>query len=169
MKKNTKRICRTAIIAALYACLSLLAFPVASGAIQIRIGECLTLLPLFFIESSIGLFVGCMAVNLITGTAILDVVFGSLITFFAALLTHIVCRKIKKTSLKIFVGGLFPCLLNAFLLPLVWKLCYGHISYGYIISVLLVLAGQVVSIYLLGTGLTLSIKRLRKKGVEFFR
>ena len=169
MKKSTKILCRIAIISALYAVLSLVAFPIASGQIQVRLGEGLTLLPLFFMESSVGLFIGCFIVNLITGTAILDTVFGSLITLISAILTHYICKKIKKVWLKIFIGGLFPVLLNAFLLPLIWKLCYGVISYGYIISALFVLAGQVISVYGIGTGVTLSIKKLRQKNLEFFK
>ncbi len=169
MKKNVKTLCRIAIVSALYAVLSLVAFPIASGQIQIRLGEGLTLLPLFFVESSVGLFVGCLIVNLITGTAILDTVFGSLITLISAVLTYFICKKTNKTPIKILVGGLFPVLLNALLLPLIWKFCYGIISYGYIISVLFVLAGQVISVYGIGTGVTLSIKRLRDKNVDFFK
>ena len=80
---NTRSITRAAIIAALYILLSLAVQPIASGLVQCRISEALTILPVFTGAAVPGLFIGCLLFNLISGAVAYDVVFGSL----AALLT----------------------------------------------------------------------------------
>ncbi len=165
---TTKKLARAGIIAGLYIMLSLVTFPVASGAIQFRVAEALTLLAIFFPEAVLALTVGCALSNLITGCMILDIIFGSLVTFTAGILTLLTAKVIKKTALKIFVGGLFPVLLNAFLLPVIWYFCYGQLEYLYIIQVLLLLAGQSVSVYALGIPMTIFIQKLKKSKPELF-
>ena len=163
MSKNkdlTKKITRAGVIAALYAATSFVTAPIASGAIQIRLSEALTLFALIFPESIPALFVGCFISNLVTGCAPFDVVLGSLITLAAAGLTYFAGKKIKKTNLKIFVGGLFPVLLNAFLLPLIWLLCYGTGEYIYILQVSFLLIGQSLSVYAIGAPLYLAVRKI---------
>jgi uncharacterized membrane protein len=158
---DTKRIARAGLIAGLYALLSLIIFPVASGAVQFRISEGLTMLALVFPEAVPALFIGCMISNIITGCGVLDVVLGSLITLAAAGLTYLVGKQLKKTYLKVFVGGLFPVLLNAFLLPLIWLLCYGTGEYIYILQVLFLLVGQSLSVYAIGAPLYLAVRKIK--------
>ena len=69
-----------ALIAALYTALTYLInyFGLANGAIQVRISEALTILPVFTPAAIPGLFIGCLLSNLLTGAAIWDIVFGSL-------------------------------------------------------------------------------------------
>ena len=167
MKSSTKILARAGLIACLYVVLSLLVFPLASGAVQLRVSEILTLLPLLYLEAVPALFVGCFLSNLITGCAIFDVVLGSLITLVAGALTYLTAMLIKNKWLKIAVGGAFPVLLNAFLLPLVWLLCYGTGEYVYIVQALIVLAGQSLAVYLLGTPSFIAIERLKNNGVNF--
>ena len=167
--EKAKKITRAGIIASLYTVTTLLTMPVASGAVQIRIGEALTLLPLLYVESIPALFVGCILSNLISGCAFFDIVFGSLITLFASVLTFLTGKIIKNTPLKIIVGGLFPVLLNAFLLPLIWVYCYGALEYIYGIQALLLIAGQGVSVYLIGSPLVVQIKKYKNKNVGFLQ
>ena len=163
---STKKITRAGLTACLYVVLSLITFPLASGAIQFRLSEALTLLPLFYIETVPALFVGCILINLITGCAILDVVLGSLITLLAGAMTYLTGRLIKGTAWKILIGGIFPVLLNALLLPLIW-LIYGTGQYVYILQCLFLFISQTVIIYGVGTPFVLVIKRQRKKQVDF--
>ena len=111
---SVKRVARAGVIAAIYALTSLVTFPVASGAIQFRVSEAFTLLPLIFPEATVGLFIGCIISNLLTGCAALDVVFGSLVTLIAAILTYFTGRLIANKTAKSVVGGLFPVLLTTF-------------------------------------------------------
>ena len=53
-------IVRAAVIAALYAALTLALYPISFGAVQFRVSEALTLLPVLMPEAIPGLFVGCL-------------------------------------------------------------------------------------------------------------
>ena len=163
-KLNSKMLARLGIIAGLYVALSVLVLPLASGAIQIRFGEAMTLLPLFFPEACISLFVGCIIVNVISGCALLEVIIGAVITLMAGVLTAIIGKVIKKKVLKIIVGGIFPIVLNALLLPLVWYICYGVLEYVYYIQVLLIFLGQAIAVYGIGSIAFISLEKIEKKG-----
>jgi len=165
---TTRALARAGVIAALYVVLSLAVLPVASGAIQFRPSEALCILPLFFPEAVPALFVGCMLSNVITGCAIWDIIFGSVITLTAAILTFFCGKLFKNAALKITVGGIFPVLLNAFLLPVIWYFCYGELEYIYILQVAFLTVSQSVCIYALGTPLYFAVDRLRKKGIDAF-
>ena len=80
--KKVLLIVQAALIAAIYVVLTyfISAFNLASGAIQVRISEALTILPVFTPAAIPGLFIGCLLSNLLTGCMPLDVVFGSLAT-----------------------------------------------------------------------------------------
>ena len=86
-RKMAAALTRSAMLAALYAALTLLSslLGLSYGPLQLRLAEALCLLPFFYPEASIGLFVGCLAANLLSPYGILDLVFGSLATLVAAL------------------------------------------------------------------------------------
>ena len=88
--KKVLRITQAAMIAAIYVVLTVFisAFNLASGAIQVRISEALTILPVFTPEAIPGLFLGCLISNLVTGCMPLDVVFGSLATSASSKTMH---------------------------------------------------------------------------------
>lgn len=163
MSKKTKLIARAGIVGALYIVLSMTAFPVASGFIQFRVGEALTILPLLFPETAIGLMLGCALTGVITGCPIIDIAFGSLVTLVAGLLTALVGKKLKKTGLKFILGGLFPVLMNALLLPLIWYWCYGKLELVYLMQVLSLLISQSIAIYGVGSAVYFPIKKMQEK------
>lgn len=168
MFKNTVSIARAGIIAGLYVVLSLVTFSISSGAVQLRASELLTILPIFYIEAIPALFIGCILSNFITGCAFLDVILGSIVTLVASILTYLIGKAFKNSALRIIFGGFFPVVLNAFLLPLIWIICYGVLEYVYYIQVLLLLAGQSLAVYLLGTPTYFAVKKLKSKHVRFF-
>lgn len=162
-KFTTKKAARAGIVAGLYVLLSLSFFTISSGPVQMRVSEGLTLLPLLFPETIPAVFIGCMLSNLITGCAPLDIIFGSLITLTAAILTYFTGKAIKKHAVKIAVGGIFPIILNAFFLPLIWYFCYGELEYLYIIQVLILLAGQSAAVYVFGSVFYFALLRIKEK------
>lgn len=81
------RIALSAMVAALYAGLSLALAPFSFGVVQFRVAEALTLLPFFLPEAVPGLFVGCLLANLIGGLGIIDIILGSAATLAAAWLS----------------------------------------------------------------------------------
>lgn len=111
---------QAALIAAIYVVLTyfISAFNLASGAIQVRISEALTILPYFTAAAIPGLGIGCLLANLLTGAAIYDVVFGSLATLLGAVGTYLL-RKHK------FLCTLAPVISNMVIIPLVLRYGYG--------------------------------------------
>ncbi|NLM86645.1 MAG: QueT transporter family protein [Clostridiales bacterium] len=128
------------IIAALYVALTLLFAPISFSQIQFRISETLTLLPVLSASSVPGLFIGCLVANLITGQPWQDVVFGSLASLLAAVLT----RRFRD---RLWLAALMPVAVNALIIGLMLWLTYGLHPY---ISILTVGAGQALVCYLLG-------------------
>lgn len=107
-RKALRRLVRGALIAAIYAVLCAALAPISYGEVQFRISEALTILPLLMPEAVPGLFVGCLIANLIGGAGILDIVFGSLATLIAGLLTYAM-RKCRPGWRCCGGGGQRPC------------------------------------------------------------
>lgn len=115
MKRNqTRMIALGGMTAALYVALTYAAnaFGLASGAIQVRLSECLTILPCLTAAAIPGLTVGCVLANLLTGCAAWDVVFGSLATLLGALGT----RALKNRPGLAWIP---PAVSNMLIVPLV--------------------------------------------------
>ena len=126
MNRKSLIIARAGVVAALYASLTL-AFAFSSFAtatLQVRISEALTLLPLFFPETAIGLYIGCMLGN-IAGGSIVDVFVGSLATLFAAGVGNLV-RKMKPAPVKIAIAGIAVVVFNALIVPLTFTVFVGE-------------------------------------------
>ena len=121
MNKKTKMITHGALIAALYAALTMLAnaFGLASGAIQVRLSEILTVLPAFTASAIPGLTVGCLLANLITGCALWDVIFGAVATLLGAVFTRVIGKK------NPFLAVIPPIVSNTVIIPLVLQKVYG--------------------------------------------
>ena len=71
MKIDLRFLLRAAVIAALYAAVTLLLAPISYGPLQLRVAEALTLLPILTPAAVPGLFVGCLAANLLGGATAL--------------------------------------------------------------------------------------------------
>lgn len=170
MKKvfTTKRLCRAGIIAALYVALTYAFMTFAFGPLQIRPAEALCILPLFFPEAVPALFVGCLLSNIVSQYSVFDVVLGSLTTLFAAFGTRLVGVWFKNTFLRIFLGGLFPVLCNAIVIPVIIVLIFGEtgnyasVTIAYFMNFWIFLFTQSVWVYGLGTPLYFAVKRLYK-------
>lgn len=91
MNKNSKRlryIAETAVVAAVYIVLFVAFAPISSLPIQFRLSEALVLLPALMPSAIPGLFIGCMLANAIASMGWMDIVFGSVATLLAAILTR---------------------------------------------------------------------------------
>lgn len=153
--KKAYFITQAAVIAALYVVLTLFinAFDLASGAIQVRISEALTILPYFTPAAVPGLFIGCLLSNFMTGAAIWDIIFGSLATLIGAIGTYLL-RKWK------WCAPLSPILSNTIIIPFVLTYAYG-IPGGIPFFMLTVGAGEVLSCGVLGMILLFALQRYR--------
>ena len=144
MNTKTKKLSRGAMIAAIYVVLTLIAnaLGLANGAIQVRLSEALTVLPIFFPEAIAGLGVGCFISNLITGCALPDIVFGT----FATLLGAVGTRIFKKSRP---LAMLCPVVSNSIIVPFVLKFAYGLGDVWYYLA-FTVCIGEVISCVVLG-------------------
>ena len=142
--KRVTFITQAAMIAAIYVVLTMFvsALNLASGAIQIRISEALTVLPAFTPAAIPGLFVGCLISNLMSGCLPLDVVFGSLATFLGACGSFLL-RKWK------WAVPVPPILSNVLIVPLILTYVY-HIPGGIPYFMITVGIGQIISCGVLG-------------------
>ena len=119
-RNKTLQIANGGMIAALYVVLTYVAnlLGLASGAIQVRLSEALTILPVFTASAIPGLTVGCVLANLLTGCAAWDVVFGSVATLLGAIGT----RMLKD---KPALAWIPPVVSNAVVVPIILMKVYG--------------------------------------------
>ncbi len=158
MNNKTRFLVQGAAISALYVVLTFVsnAFGLSSGVIQLRLSEALCILPIFTPSAVWGLFLGCIIANTLTGSILLDIVFGSLATLIGAIFTRIL-RKNKILSL------LPPIISNTLIIPFVLKMAYGF-GGSVLYFMLTVGLGEILSSGVLGY---LLIKAMEKQKVFF--
>ena len=142
--QNSQYITQAAVIAALYTVLTMLAagFDLASGAIQVRFSEALTILPFFTPAAIPGLTIGCFISNVVTGCALPDIIFGTLATLLGA----IGSRTLRGNR---WLCAVPPIVSNALIIPFVLSYAY-HIPGGIPYFMLTVGAGEIISCMVLG-------------------
>ena len=151
---SVKDLTSAGLIAALYVLLTFLAnlFGLASGVIQFRLSEMLTILPVFTGAAVPGLAIGCLLANILTGCALWDIVFGTFATLLGALGTYFVGRKIPA------LGPVFPIAANAIIVPFVLQRVYG-VTDGYWFLFATVGIGEVVCCGVMGWILYQALKK----------
>ena len=143
--KKVLFVAQAALIAAIYVVLTYFvsAFHLASGAIQVRISEALTILPYFTPAAIPGLTIGCLLSNLLTGCLPMDILFGSLATLLGAVGSYLL-RKHK------WLVPLPPVIANTVIVPFVLAYVYG--AEGSIPFFMVTVGiGEVISCYILGS------------------
>lgn len=155
---NIKYMSRSAMIAALYAALTLALAPISFSAMQFRVSEAFTVLPLFMPEAIPGLAIGCLVANLISGATVMDVVFGSIATLLAAIATRHLLRR------PLFALAM-PAVFNALIIGPVVYFSYmmgdGAFSAAALgLTCISVGAGELGVVYTLGLGLARIMRRL---------
>lgn len=157
MKKNNFDIATMAygaVIAALYVVLTMPFASFASGPIQFRLAEALTILPYFTPAAIPGLTIGCFLANLLSGAAALDLVFGTMATLIGSLISYSLRRQKWPACLP-------PILSNAIIIPWVLRFAYGAPD---AIPYLMVSIGlsECISVGILGNILLLALMPFRR-------
>ena len=142
--KNSKVtfITHAAAVAAIYVVLTLVFAPISYGEVQVRIAEALTILPFFTPAAIPGLFIGCLIANVIGGSIVLDVIFGSIATLLGAAGTWML-RKNR------WLAPLPPIISNTVIVPLVLRFGYGVLLPIPLLMVFIAI-GEIISCYILG-------------------
>ena len=160
MKKsiNTKKtilyITQSAAISALYVILTFVFAPISFGAMQIRIAEALTILPLFTPAAVPGLFVGCLIANAVGGAVIWDIIFGSAATLIGAWIGYIL-------RFNRWLVPLPAVAANSVIVPLVLKYAYG-MELPLYLMVIYVALGEIIGCYVLGEILASALLKHKK-------
>ncbi|WAM30491.1 QueT transporter family protein [Caldicellulosiruptor naganoensis] len=171
MKKlNLQVIARSGLIAALYFVLTSFLPAISYGPIQVRISEALTLLPaLMPVSATVGLFIGCFLANLygmmINITGIYDVIFGSLATLVAAIITTKIRKKILLPLPTIIVNAV---VVSSYIwyyfidsLKIEW-LKHLNPVLRYLFTMLSIGTGEAIATYVLGLPLFVAIEKQLK-------
>ncbi len=142
-KKSLRSLAAGGVIAAAYAALSLVLAPLTFGAVQCRVSEALTLLPVASPASIWGVSLGCLITNAVgAGTGAnflgaLDILFGTAATVAAALATRALGR-FRFKGLPV-LSALPPILINAAVIGAEW--CWA--ATGSLSGAFWVFAGQI--------------------------
>jgi uncharacterized membrane protein len=150
---DTRKLAFAGMIAALYAVVTLLLRPISYGEMQVRVSEALTLLPILTPAAVPGLFVGCLIANVLGSATIWDMVFGSLATLIAALIT----RRLRR---KPALAALAPVVMNGLVVGLV---LHFTLNLPLLATMMWVALGEAVACYALGLPLLWALKKLPEK------
>lgn len=154
--ERSSYIAQAAMIAAIYVILTAITqiFGLASGIIQVRVSEMLTVLPALFPAAVPGLAVGCLLANLLTGCAPWDVLFGTIATTLGALGSYALRRFPRLAALP-------PIIANTLIIPFILILVY-QAPYALPFLFVTVGVGEIISAGLLGSFLMhILLKRSR--------
>lgn len=162
MRMNTKRLVLSAAVAAVYTVMSYFGniFGLTYGPVQCRFAEALCVLPFFFPETVWGLFIGCILTNLMSAYGPIDIIFGSLATLAAGLIT----ARVKKWWLAplpaVIANGLVVGAVIAWMEAGATSAFWTAFAY----NGLTVAAGEAIACYVLGTIVLRAVPK-----IKFFR
>lgn len=163
---NGRAVATCAMIAALYTAISLALAMASYGVTQIRVAECLTLLPVLSPLGIYGVTVGCLLTNIL-GVALglnmpVDILFGTLATAIAAVLSWNMRRlRIRRLAIP---SAIPPILVNGLVIGLELTWLSGSFQWDvFWTCAVSVTVGQIIPCLVLGV---LLIWVLEKKGLD---
>ena len=155
MSKSTKKLVTTALVAAIYAVLTLVLGAISYGPIQFRIAELMVLLPFIKKDYTWGLTIGCFLANIIGPYGVPDIVFGTIATFLSVYAVYLTSKIMKGKKYALLVASIWPTLINAIVIGFMLNIFFGL---PLVLSMLQVGFGQFVVITILGVPLYKSLK-----------
>ena len=163
---NGRAIAVSAMIAAVYTAVSLALSLFSFGVVQIRVAECLTLLPVLSPLGIYGVTIGCLLTNIV-GVAMgltmpVDILFGTLATAIAAVLSYLLRNvRIKRLAIP---AALPPILINGLIIGLELTWLSGSFQWDvFWTCAVSVMLGQIIPCLVLGV---LLVWVLENKGLD---
>ena len=163
---NGRAIAVSAMIAAVYTAVSLALSLFSFGVVQIRVAECLTLLPVLSPLGIYGVTIGCLLTNIV-GVAMgltmpVDILFGTLATAIAAVLSYLLRNvRIKRLAIP---AALPTILINGLIIGLELTWLSGSFQWDvFWTCAVSVTLGQIIPCLVLGV---LLVWVLEKKGLD---
>ncbi len=144
--KSVDFIVRTAIVAALYAVLTMALAPISYGMIQFRLSEVMTLLAFINPVYIVGLTLGTLIANFASQLGMADMVFGTLATFISVFL-------MSKTK-RMWMASLWPSIVNGVIIgTMIYVLGFVPQGFGLPAAIGFVFFGEFVVVTLIGVPL----------------
>lgn len=148
MRDNiTKKLVKTAVIAAIYTVLTVILAPISYGPVQFRISEILVLLAVIDPFYIVGLTVGCLIANIFGGYGLMDIVFGTVATFLSVTGVYLTGKYIRNKKLSLVLASLWPTIFNGLIIG--WMLNIVA-DLPMVLSMIQVGAGEFVVVTLVG-------------------
>ena len=116
-KTNTRIVSMNAMIACIYAVMTMMIAPIAYGGIQMRISEMLIFLVFYNRKYMPGLVIGCFIANMASPMGMWDMTFGTIATLIALLLIS--------NQKNLFMAAFFGALVNGMIIGLELHLALG--------------------------------------------
>lgn len=152
---NAKDLTRLAVVAALYAALTIALSGLSFGPVQFRIAELLTLLCFYRRDYSAALILGCFIANCFSPMALTDMVFGTVATAVAVIPMFYVKN--------IWVASLLPVISNAVIIAVELYIAFKEPLW---MSMLTVGAGELMVITVVGCPLFRCVLEKNKHFME---
>lgn len=140
--RQTKFWIQAALIAAIYATLTILLGSISYGPVQFRIAEGLTILPALTPAGIPGLFVGCLVANILGPYGLIDMVLGGGATLIAAILSYLLRKRPILVPLP-------PVVINAVVIGMMLYYVYA-VPMSLLACMATVGVGQLVTCYGIG-------------------
>lgn len=165
-QNQLRKLVLCAMLAAVYAVVSLALAPISFGNIQIRIAEALTLLPVLFPEAIGAVTLGCAITNAVGAMmganplGFLDIIVGTGATFMAAVCTY----KLRKHLLfgQPILAMLMPVLFNGIIIGAELTYAFGNGTWSlFPIFAAEVAIGELIACSLFGLPLIHQFRKLK--------
>lgn len=146
MRKNeffsVRNLTRFALVAAMYAVLTIVIDPIAYGDFQCRVSEVLVLLCFYRRDYAPALMIGCFIANLFSPLGVMDWILGPIATGIAAVLMF--------NMKNIYLAALLPVLSNGIIVGTELTVVYGKPIWFNMLTVAL---GEFVAVGILGVAI----------------
>lgn len=148
MRDNiTKKLVKTAVIAAIYTILTVILAPISYGPVQFRISEILVLLAVIDPFYIVGLTVGCLVANIFGGYGPMDIVFGTIATFLSVTGVYLTGKYVRNKKISLVLASLWPTIFNGLIIGWMLNIVAGL---PMVLSMIQVGIGEFVVVTLVG-------------------
>ncbi|EQK47007.1 MULTISPECIES: QueT transporter family protein [Paraclostridium] len=155
MTTNIKKLVTTALVAAIYATLTLVLGAISYGPIQFRVAEIMVLLPFIKKDYIWGLTIGCFLANIIGPYGVPDIIFGTTATFLSVYAVYMTSKIMDGKKYALLVSSIWPTVINAIIIGIMLNIFFGL---PLMLSMAQVGFGQFVVITIIGVPLYKSLE-----------
>lgn len=152
---RTKKLVVSAVVAGLYAVLTLSLGVISYGPIQFRIAEIMVLLPFIRKDYIWGLTIGCFLANVIGPYGVPDIIFGTIATFLSVYAVYLTSKYMKSNKFGLLVASIWPTIINGLIIGFMLNKFFGV---PMLLGMAEVAFGQFVVITLVGVPLYKSLE-----------